>query len=119
MSQGSGLGHKVQDSGFGAGAWREPRPTKALSLTGPERGKRSALGRRFARAVARSGGGGAPRLPPEGETGKGANPVHCCRRLITTPLSRRGFRCCARIRTRPPPRSSALLLLIEPDKSTA
>src|SRR5258708_3134498 len=34
------------------GPGREPRPIKALCLTGPQRGKRSALGRRLARAVA-------------------------------------------------------------------
>jgi hypothetical protein len=30
----------------------------------------------------RSGGGGAPRFPPEGETGKGEIPIPCCRRPI-------------------------------------
>src|SRR5439155_7465611 len=60
---------------------REPRPTQALFLTGPERGKRSALGRRLARAVAQRRRR-CPPLAPGGETGKGANPIPCCRRLI-------------------------------------
>src|SRR6266849_4201665 len=81
------------------GPGREPRPTEALFLTGPERGKRSALGRRLARAVAQRRRR-CPPLAPGGGNGKGGEPIPCCRRLITMPLSRRGFRCYERIRTR-------------------
>src|ERR1700676_1934634 len=55
------------------GPGREPRPTKALSLTGPERGKRSALGRRLARAVAQRRRR-CPPLAPGGGNGKRGEP---------------------------------------------
>src|SRR6266852_1523505 len=55
------------------GPGREPRPTQALFLTGPERGKRSALGRRLARAVAQRRRR-CPPLAPGGGNGKGGEP---------------------------------------------
>src|SRR5258708_369655 len=81
------------------GPGREPRPTQALFLTGPERGKRSALGRRLARAVAQRRRR-CPPLAPGGGNGKGGEPTPSCRRLITMPPSPPGFRCHDRIRTR-------------------
>ena len=76
-----GSAGNVRHRGAPAPYSTEPRPSEAFFLTGPERGKRSALGRRIARAVAQRRRR-CPRLPPEGETGKGANPIPCCRRLI-------------------------------------
>src|SRR5713101_5649571 len=55
------------------GPGREPRPTQAFFLTGPERGKRSALGRRLARAVAQRRRR-CPPLAPGGGNGKGGEP---------------------------------------------
>src|SRR6202521_2776582 len=55
------------------GPGREPRPTQALFLTGPERGKRSPLGRRHARAVAQRRRR-CPPLAPGGGNGKGGEP---------------------------------------------